>query len=178
MRSSEGLQRYKINEMRALKGTDGPRFPAACSVCGSTSGFVCCTVAVGAAAWTWPQDRGCKGMRLPPAFTFTVSSVPRPYSWGPSPDPPPGKLSLLLPLCPSHPGQDWVLDPSPNQVLCHTPLGDADGILSSWQTDTCSHFRGGSCAVGERHGTRSCLLTPALPNEAEGIVGHGKTLQW
>ena len=45
MRSSEGLQRCKINEMRALKGTDGPCFPAACSVCSGTSGFVCSSVA-------------------------------------------------------------------------------------------------------------------------------------
>lgn len=31
--------------MRALKGTDGPCFPAACSVCSGTSGFVCSSVA-------------------------------------------------------------------------------------------------------------------------------------
>lgn len=68
MRAS-GLQRYKINEMRALKATDGPCFPAACNVCRSTSGFVCST----AAERLW---RGhVPGIRLqthpsPPAFSL------------------------------------------------------------------------------------------------------------
>lgn len=181
MRSSEGLQRYKINEMRALKGTDGPvSQPRAVSAAAPLALF---------AARQLPGLRRGRGPRIGAAkacASHRLSSSRSalclvPTHGGPSPDPLPRPPQASCPCCclsvlPTLAGiGSWT----PRLIRFYvTPLfGEADGILS-WRTDTCSHLRGGSSAVGERRGTRSCLLTPALPNEAEGIVGRGKTVQW
>lgn len=130
MRSSEGLQRYKINEMRALKGTDGPYFPVAVRclqqhlwLCLRHSGWE-------AAAWKRPGNlaQGWEGIHLPPAF------IPEPSTFSllegaPLPTPQ-GKLSLQLP---SHSGLHLVLEPPTSvgvlfQPHCH-PTQPSLGML-------------------------------------------------
>lgn len=141
MCSSEGLQRYKINEMRALEGADGPYLPAVCNVCSSTSGFVCSTRT---GRRLCRQDLGCKGRHRPPSFhPWALCLVP--IHGGPFPGLP-GKLSQLflsvLPMLawtgPWHPSSVWVLSHTP----CTELFEDAYGILP-WHPDTHSHFRGG-----------------------------------
>lgn len=122
MRSSEGLQRYKINEMRALKGTDGPCFPVACNVCRSTSGFVCSTVAERLQHGYIPRIRLQRHSPLTSFYPWTLHFVPASGGSGLFPGPP-AKLSLLLPLC--HPwiwGLDLALNTSPLLVFYLIPL--------------------------------------------------------
>lgn len=112
MRSSERLQRYKINEMRALKGTDGPCFPAACNVCSGTSGFVCGTEAERLRRRPVPRIGAAKATHLPPAFT--LGPVPLPYAWGPLSQPP----RQVIPVAPSLSFPLWSgLSPGPGPAL-------------------------------------------------------------
>lgn len=140
MRSSEGLQRYKINERRALKGTDGPCFPAACNVCRSTSGFVCSTVT--------------ERLRRGHVLRIRLQMHPSPTSFHPW-------ALCLVPACGG--GVDGVLSCAPRQAfLVSAPLHPTWVWIWPWTASSVwvlSHPPSAHCS-GDPSGILPGILTP------------------